>query len=361
MKYISLFSGIEASTVAAKTLNWEAVAFSEIADFPNAVLHYHYPNIPNLGDIKNINGKKYYEKVDLIVGGSPCQDFSVSGKRAGLFGNNSSLAWEYIRVLSEIRPKWFIWENVPGAMSTNKGNDFGQLLSEMEKLGYGLAWRILDAQYFGVPQRRRRIFLIGYFGDWRPPVAVLFESQSLSGNFTKSKRKQYTSFNSTNASITTLSKLDNSYPEIANPELFTKRNFIFDFMHNGSCRTYHNCCPTLLSRMGTGGNQVPVTFCAQSFSKIKQCTIGSTLKAKGGMQGGGSENYVVTPLSLRKLSPLECERLQGFPDNYTDIVYKGKQHSPLSKRYEAIGNSIAVPVLQWIFKRIEIISRDLRI
>lgn len=106
---------------------------------------------------------------------------------------------------------------------------------------------------------------------------------------------------------------------------------------------------------------MPVTFCAQSFSKIKQSTIGSTLKAKGGMQGGGSENYVVDAFSLRKLSPRECERLQGFSDDYTDIPYKGKLHSPLSKRYEAIGNSIAVPVLEWIFKRMEIVLCHLRI
>lgn len=342
MKYLSLFSGIEAVSVAAKTLNWQPAAFSEIADFPCAVLKYHYPDVPNLRDIRNINGKNYYGTVDFIAGGSPCQDFSISGKRAGLHGNRSSLAWEFCRILSEVQPKWFLWENVPGALSTNGGRDFSALLREMENIGYGMAWRILDAQFFGIPQRRRRIFLVGYFGNWRPPAAVLFEPQSMPRYIKKSKRKQC----NTSGNIGT-----GSFK--AMPGNFSSANMIYDFLHCGNVRIYDNSCPTLLSRMGTGGNQVPVTFCAKSFAKIQASFVGSTLKATGGMQDGGSENYVVQNLFVRKLTPLECERLQGLPDNYTDIPYKGKPHSPLSKRYEAIGNSIAVPVLKWIFERMK--------
>lgn len=366
MKYLSLFSGIEAVTVAAQNYNFEPVAFSEIADFPNAVLKYHYPHVPNLGDVKNINGAKYNGTIDLIVGGSPCQDFSISGNRAGLHGERSGLAREYIRVLSEIKPKWFLWENVPGALSTNRGQDFKRLLTEISKLGYGVAWRILDAQYFGVPQRRRRIFLVGYFGDWRPPAAVLFEQKSLSGNFKKSKRKQESSSrNIETSSFPTM--LNNICPTIlassgtkqflGNQESFSGKFFVFDHMHSKSIRTYEDISPTLLSRMGTGGNQVQLTFTAQSFAKFIHNNVGSTLKFTGGTYDGGSENLAIYNTFVRKLTPLECERLQGFPDNYTDIPYKGKYHSPLSKRYEAIGNSMAVPVVEWILKRIDFINK----
>lgn len=356
MRYISLFSGIEAVSVAAKDLKWQPIAFSEIADFPCAVLKHHYPQIPNLGDVKNIKGTEYNGTVDLIVGGSPCQDFSISGNRAGLHGERSGLAWEFVRILFEAKPRWFVWENVQGALSTNKGNDFKQLLHEISKLGFGLAWRILDAQYFGVPQRRRRIFLVGYFGDWRPPVAVLFEQKSLSGNFKKSKKKQGSSSrNIETSSFPTM--LDNICPTIlansgtkqflGNQETFSGKYFVFDHMHSASIRTYEDSSPTLLSRMGTGGNQVPLTF--------------SALKFTGGSYGGGSENFVIQNMIVRKLSPLECERLQGFPDNYTDIPYKGKSHSPLSKRYEVIGNSMAVPVVKWIFNRIDMVDNKIKL
>ena len=305
MNYLSLFSGIEAVSVAAKSLNWQAVAFSEIADFPCEVLKYHYPSIQNLGDVKNINGEKYNGTVDIIIGGSPCQNFSIAGNRKGLYGEHSSLAWEFIRILSEVQPKWFLWENVPGTLSTNNGEDFKQLLTELSKLGYGLAWRVLDAQYFGVPQRRRRIFLVGYFGDWRPPAAVFLGQRSMQRNIEESRKKQYK---------TSSNNRRNAYPSML--------EFVFDCTHGGECRIY-NKCNTLRARNGTGGNQVPLT---------------------------------IKDLSLRKLTPLECERLQGFPDNYTDIPYKGKKHSPLYKRYEAIGNSMAVPVIEWILKRITIVD-----
>lgn len=368
MKYLSLFSGIEAVSVAAQNYNFEPVAFSEIADFPNAVLKYHYPHVHNLGDVRNIKGEKYHGTVDIVIGGSPCQDFSIAGNRTGLHGERSGLAREFVRILFEAKPRWFLWENVPGALSTNEGNDFTQLLHEIEKCGYGVAWRILDAQHFGVPQRRRRIFLIGYLGDWRPPVAVLFEPKSLSGNFKKSKGKQCDTSGDIKAdSFPTM--LENVCPTIlanagtkqflGNQEAFSGKHFVFDFKHGGKIRTYNNC-NTLSARMGTGGNNVPITFSTESYTKIQINSVGATLRATGGTYDGGSENLVLQNLNVRKLTPVECERLQGFPDNYTDIPYKGKQHSPLSKRYEAIGNSMAVPVIKWILKRIDFINKKKR-
>ena len=167
MKYVSLFSGIEAATTAWEPLGWEPACFAEFDEFPSAVLAERYPEVPNIGDVTKMNWKKYRGKVDLVVGGSPCQSFSIAGKREGLQGE-SGLMFEYIRAVREIRPRWFLWENVPGALSSENGEAFRQLLSEMDKLGYGLAWRVLDAQFFGVAQRRRRLFLVGHLGACPP-------------------------------------------------------------------------------------------------------------------------------------------------------------------------------------------------
>ena len=192
MRYISLFSGIEAASVAWRDLpDFEPVAFCEIDKFPSAVLAHRFPDIPNLGDIREVDWKEVIEKygaVDLIVGGSPCQSFSIAGGRASLDGE-SRLMFEYIRAVGEVRPTWFLWENVPGVLST-RDNAFGQLLAEMEKLGYGMAWRTLDAQFFGVAQRRRRVFLVGCLGNGAASAAVLFEPESVSGNTQSSKQKR---------------------------------------------------------------------------------------------------------------------------------------------------------------------------
>lgn len=188
MKYISLFSGIEAASVAWEPLGWEPVAFCEIDEFPSAVLAHRFPHVPNLGDITKVDWSDYVGAADLIVGGSPCQSFSVAGKREGLQGE-SGLMFEYIRAVREVRPRWFIWENVPGALSSEKGAAFHQLLSEMAELGYGLAWRVLDAQFFGVAQRRRRVFLVGSLGDQRA-AEVLFEPDCLRWDHPSSREKR---------------------------------------------------------------------------------------------------------------------------------------------------------------------------
>lgn len=188
MRYLSLFSGIEAASVAWGPLGWEPVCFAELDEFPSALLAERYPEVPNVGDVTKMNWKKYRGKVDLVVGGSPCQSFSIAGKREGLQGE-SGLMFEYIRAVREIRPRWFLWENVPGALSSEGGEAFRQLLSEMDKLGYGLAWRVLDAQFFGVAQRRRRLFLVGRLGAC-PPVEVLIEPESLRGDYPSSREKR---------------------------------------------------------------------------------------------------------------------------------------------------------------------------
>lgn len=188
MRYLSLCSGIEAASAAWKPLGWQAVAFAEIEPFPCAVLERHYPDVPNLGDISQIDGRQFHGSVELVVAGTPCQDFSIAGKRAGMAGERSGLAREFVRLVREINPQWLVWENVPGVFSTNGGRDFGSFIRTLDDSGYSCAWRVLDAQFFGVPQRRRRVFIVGYFGDWRPAAAVLFERESVCRNFAQSKK-----------------------------------------------------------------------------------------------------------------------------------------------------------------------------
>ena len=189
MKYISLFSGIEAASCAWVPLGWEPIAFSEVDPFCCDLLSTRYPDVPNLGDIREVDWSPYRGAVEVVVGGSPCQSFSIAGGREGLDGE-SRLMFEFIRAVGEIRPKWFLWENVPGALTVDKGRAFGILLDEMEELGYGLAWRVLDAQFFGVAQRRRRVFLVGCLGSGGCAAAVLFEPESVPGNTQSSRAKR---------------------------------------------------------------------------------------------------------------------------------------------------------------------------
>ena len=191
MRYISVFSGIEAASVAFQPLGMEPVAFAEVDAHASAVLAAHYPDIPNLGDVTKVDWEEYRGKADLVVGGSPCQSFSIAGKREGLKGE-SGLMYEFIRCVREVRPRWFLWENVPGALSSEHGAAFGQLLHEMaDGGGYGCAWRVLDAQFFGVAQRRRRLFLVGRAGNgFREACQVLFEPDCMPGNSASSRAKR---------------------------------------------------------------------------------------------------------------------------------------------------------------------------
>lgn len=208
MRYGSVCSGIEAASVAWPS-NWEPAFFAEIDKFPRAVLRHHYPDVSLHGDFTTI-GAEDYGPIDILVGGTPCQSFSIAGLRKGLDAVSGNLALEYIKLAYRKRAPWVCWENVPGVFSSNGAGDFRSLLSGFvgwavpipangwKNSGiitgapgcYGVAWRVLDAQYFGVPQRRRRVFLIGYFGDWRPASAVLFESESMSRNHPPCRKKK---------------------------------------------------------------------------------------------------------------------------------------------------------------------------
>lgn len=196
LRFLSVCSGIEAASVAWKPLGWTCAGVSEIEPFPRAVLqerqgavavdwdHRHAPqsNItPLFGDFTQIESH-HVGPIDLLVGGTPCQSFSIAGLRGGLDDDRGNLALEFLRLADRTRPRWLVWENVPGVLSSNKGRDFGAILGGMVELGYGFAYRVLDAQFFGVPQRRRRVFVVGHLGSWQRAAAVLFERQSLSGH-----------------------------------------------------------------------------------------------------------------------------------------------------------------------------------
>lgn len=181
MNYISLFSGIEAASVAWASLGWNPVAFSEIEPFCCDLLAKRFPDVPNLGDVAGVDWTEYEGSVDVVIGGSPCQAFSMAGRRLGLMDERGQLMLEFVRCVREAKPRWVIWENVTGVLSQDEGRAFGTLLGELEDCGYALAWRVLDAQFFGVPQRRRRVFLVGH------PVpgcaaGVLFEPDCMRGD-----------------------------------------------------------------------------------------------------------------------------------------------------------------------------------
>jgi DNA (cytosine-5)-methyltransferase 1 len=341
MIYGSVCSGIEAATVAWHLLGWKPSFFSEIEKFPREVLAHHYPNTPLHGDFTTIQ-KGDYEPIELLVGGTPCQSFSVAGLRAGLNDPRGNLMLEFGALAKRLQPKWLVWENVPGVLSSNGGRDFGSFLAMLGELGYGFAYRVLDAQYFGVPQRRRRVFVIGCLGDWRSAAAVLFERDSLQGNPAPSREKG---------------------KEIAGTLTrgFGDRGLDLDQIAGGGYAI--GSSPVSKKLMAGSNKQDPeIESYAITLTKTDQHAVAF------GHQNSASQGMAIDNISptldksktpatfsnmqVRRLSPVECERLQGFPDDYTKINDKTAD----THRYKALGNSMAVPVMNWIGTRIEMIS-----
>ena len=330
MRYLSVCSGIEAATVAWHPLGWTAAAYSEIEKFPSQVLAHHYPDVPNVGDMTKFK-EWNIGSIDLLVGGTPCQSFSVAGLRKGLDDPRGNLMLTYLAIADQYRPRWLVWENVPGVLSSNGGKDFGVFLGALGELGYGFAYRILDAQYFGVAQRRRRVFVVGYLGDWRAAAAVLFERHSLSGDSAPSREKRK------EAAGGITHGLVGGVPEV----MCTLRASGAGFDRTGNSNTEHETyIPIGAFKPGQS---------AQAHSIGYEDEMAPTLEAG---TGGNNKPAVHVGMAVRRLTPVECERLQGFPDNYTDIQPKGKA-TPDGPRYKALGNSMAVPVMAWIGKRIQ--------
>jgi DNA (cytosine-5)-methyltransferase 1 len=472
MRYLSVCSGIEAATVAWHPLGWQPVGFSEIEPFPSAVLAHHYPAVPNYGNLTRYQEWPIDGPVELVVGGTPCQSFSVAGLRQGMADPRGNLALTFLGLVDHVRPRWVVWENVPGVLSSNGGRDFGAFLGALGQLGYGFAYRVLDAQFFGLAQRRRRVFVVGYLGDWRPAAAVLFERDSLRRD-TAPRREARESVAPTVSAGPPFSRTGNERVEadamipvaignvedgqvatlssreykglscgrdgmtsgavvqalafsgqMSNPQVdvgFTptlqaknptavaiQGNLIGreaggpqgvgasddGVMYTLTKADVHGVAQAIpldlrngnrdpekydaVNRQGVGVGQPgepahtvttacvhgvaqPMAFTQNTRDEVRYINgdgqITGALAAEAGMK---QTNYVQQTMQVRRLTPVECERLQGFPDGWTNIPWRKKSESPDGPRYKALGNSMAVPVMRWIGQRITHVEEILR-
>ena len=376
MKYLSVCSGIEAATVAWHGLGWKAAAYSEIEPFPSEVLAQHYPDVPNVGDMTKFKEWNIEPKsIDLLVGGTPCQSFSVAGLRKGLADPRGNLALTYCAILDHLKPRWFVWENVPGVLSSGGGRDFGSFLGAVAELGYGFAYRVLDAQYFGVAQRRRRVFVVGHLGNWEPAAKVLFERESLSGNPAPSREKGK-AVAPTIAGCANGGGANGPGRDVDSVESLQ----ISMCLNAGGMGRLDAESETLLpialqdvtprekAQNGKGWNDDGVSYTVDAAAtqgvaqSIATHDVAGTMLSRN-TSGGFSSSIdhaaagymAMQSMQVRRLTPVECERLQGFPDNYTAIPWRKKpaDECPDGPRYKALGNSMAVPVMAWIGKRIQ--------
>ena len=514
MKYGSICSGVEAATLAWRPLGWKAVFFAEVEPFPSAVLCYRFKatrplrpldpavadnekerktrelwrrqiaglpedgTIPNYGDFTLIKRKDVNEEIDLLVGGTPCQDLSIAGKRLGFEGRRSVLALDFVRLCFELGVRWVVWENVPAALSSRRGEDFGRFVSLLcgwnvpvpesgwrkcgivtpAPGGFGVAWRVLDSQFTrveqfprAIPQRRKRLFLIGYSGQWKYPAQVLFDGEMCGGDTPPRRTKrQNASAGSEGGSASTdwwdgsqkAGTLTRTSDQQFMPDKGRLQCVIEQTGTDFLC--YENHAPdsriksvevsqSIVARMGTGGNNLPllqeverglemrpiaskdecfhVSFCDANGRRkdrpngglyVTEAKAGKTVTAGGpgaetviveaialdgdkmkpGERSGGSgmgvseegvmytqtagdvHGVAYTPSgkpTVRKLLPLECERLMGFPDNHTRIPWNGKseEECPDAPRYKACGNSMAVNCMMWLGERIQKVEEEI--
>ena len=363
IRYGSVCSGVEAATLAWAPLGWKAEFFSEIEPFPAAVLAHHYPEVPNLGDMTKIIGENYIGKIDLLTGGTPCQSFSFAGLRKGLDDPRGNLCLKFAELAHHSRVRWILWENVPGVLSSNRGADFAGLLSLLcgwqvdvpadrkgvckwknagiinpGPGGFGLAWRVLDAQYTRVsgfpralPQRRRRVFLVGYRGDWRLAAAVLFDRQSLSWDPPPRREAQAGVARTLTASAGGASAKEQQYNFIDGTG--KPLNPLGCTWWNGKQVADTLTCTSNRQRMPDNGRMQAVVVnskcppdiaaggpmcCGFDSSRYGcSCNLCGTILTE-------AKNTIADRSSVRRLLPIECERLMGFPDDYTRIPWRKK-------------------------------------
>ena len=331
----SVCSGVGGAELAFQGLAHCAWA-SETEAFPRAVLRHRFPNLTIHGDFRDIETS---EPVDVLVGGTPCQSFSVAGLRRGMEDERGNLALEYLRLVDRLRPTWVVWENVPGVLSSNDGWDFGAFVGGLAECGYGWAYRCLDAQHFGLAQRRQRVFVVGCAGDWRRAAAVLFEPASLRGH--PAPRRE-----AGERTAPTLAGCSNGGGA------------------NGPGRDADTAdslvAPTLPARTTAGGGLGTDFDCDGGLIAFDARQSDAMRSSSEGPRLLQSALHPVQGRSLvRRLTPLEAERLQGFPDNWTLIPWRGGMASD-GPRYRAIGNAFAVPVVRWIARRIAREHADLK-
>ena len=373
MRVGSVCSGIGAPECAWRELGWHQSFLSEIEPFPRAVLAQRFPGAPIHGDFTTIKADDY-EPIDLLVGGTPCQSFSVAGLRGGLADERGNLALEFLRLADRLKPRWIVWENVPGVLSSSGGRDFGAFLGGLVQLGYGFAYRVLDAQHFGVAQRRRRVFVVGYLGDWRRAAAVLFEPASLRRH--PAPRREAGEVAPTIPSRSSAggglgtdfdcdgglrvarclttgegNRLDGESCTFVPYTLAIRGR---DGSHDPEYRQ-DGLANTLLTpnggRAGIGVGAVAFTCSEQANGFAWERDVYPTLNAQVPNDTSNIQQGVRLGSAVRRLTPRECERLQGFPDDWTAITHRGKSAADCP-RSKALGNSLAVPVMRWIGKRI---------
>jgi DNA (cytosine-5)-methyltransferase 1 len=406
MIYADLCTGIAAAAVAWHPLGWRAAWHSEIAPFPCAVLTHHYPAVPNYGDMNAF--KEWPDAtVDILVGGTPCQAYSVAGLRGGLDDPRGQLMLVYLAVARRYAPRWLVWENVPGVLSSNGGRDFGTFLGGLAELGYGFAYRVLDAQFFGVAQRRRRVFVVGHSGDWRPAAAVLFERESLlgypaprretrqdvasdSGPSAKDGFENGTRFGCNGGAVAHTLRGQSNPSHREDSDNYVVAHALrcegFDATEDGTGRgiplvpvafdttqvtspanfsnpTPGDPCHPLASGARAPAVAVPYTLAVRGRAdgrnlEVRNDDVANALVTPNGGRDGVGIGALMTPtLKVRRLTPRECERLQGFPDDYTLISARGKPAAD-GPRYRALGNSMAVPVMHWIGRRMQMVDHQ---
>lgn len=390
IRFGSVCSGIEAASVAWTPLGWRPVFFSEIDRSASAVLAYRHPDVPNLGDMTKFQGWPD-ATIDLLVGGTPCQSFSVAGLRRGLDDPRGNLMLVYLAIARRYRPRWLVWENVPGVLSSNGGRDFGSLLGGLAELGYGFAYRVLDAQFVrvdgfarAVPQRRERVFVVGHLGDWRRAAAVLFEPESLRGDHPPRREARE------GAACGTLRSTDGG-SDVGHAQA---GHLITMATGQAGAEISIDHGPTL-----TCNHEAPIVAGPGLF--VSHVAPAPTLAPTAGApavafnwHASPSQTMAVDDLSpplkttmqpavmsseVRRLTPRECERLQGFPDDHTRIPvrhYARRTITPLrpadrwepdpdggwwlmaadAPRYKQCGNSMAVNVMRWIGQRIALVD-----
>ena len=336
MRYLSVCSGIEAATVAWHPIGWEPVAFSDIDSFPSAVLEYHYPHVPNLGDMTKFE-EWNLEPIDLLVGGTPCQSFSVAGLQKGLADPRGSLMLTYLAIAQRYRPRWLVWENVPGVLSSSGGRDFGTFLGALGKLGYGFAYRVLDAQWFGVAQRRRRVFVVAHLGDWRSAAAVLFERESVCRDTPPSRAQREETSSGIEGGVD-----ERGIQQIVGTLCADTHPGAYSGQDAYTGRLVPHQVHYRKSRRAQSTEDHETWVEDEVTNTLNTFDVGDVRATD-----------VVATTRVRRLTPIECERLQGFPDGYTNIPWRKKPEPPDGLRYKALGNSMAVPVMRWIGERIE--------
>ena len=428
LNYLSVCSGIEAFSCAVESKGWKPVGFSEIEPFPSKLLEEKYPDVTNFGDMTNFDSWSIDGAVDILVGGTPCQSFSIAGARKGLEDDRGNLALTFCRIADKFQPDWVIWENVPGVLSS-RDNAFGCFLAELSGASEPLvpngrwdhaglvsgpkrqvAWRVLDSQFFGVPQRRKRVFVLATpnTGNLRSAKALFPLTEGLRWDSAESRkpRKDLTSPTGRRTSPNhweggphpTLNQSScTGNPGFSNQELFAQRGAylvpkVYENHPNDSrVKDMGEVASTVSARYGTGGGNTPlVTFSSnmsepdcndrvtppvkiggrgnnppaiafqrsqlRQYGKLEEMEIAPTLGAKT----GDKKLNLMQDATVRRLMPLECERLQGFPDNWTQIPWRGKpaEDCPDGPRYKALGNSMAVPCMRYLADRIEFVLRS---